>query len=172
MICYNKIVKIPTEIEKENLQKLYLACRGLLQTKIAKDIRIQKSLEETMYGFLGEDSWRPTHITKAAINEILNGSYRNVQRAHGILENKLDRYTRTMSILNGDEKSFDEWYSFYIQHDATVLITRKEHSYNIKFTKEELIEIPQELNLFGSVGFSFRFRKGNELKWVKSYENA
>lgn len=161
-------MKLPSEIEKENLQRLYTACRGLLQAKIAKDIRIQKSLEETMYGFLGEDSWRPTHITKAALHEALNGSHRNIQRAHGILDDRLDRYKRTMFILNGDEKPFDEWYKFYIENDATILITRKEHSYNIKFTREELIEIPQHLELFGSVGFSFRFRKGSELKWIKS----
>jgi len=172
IICYNKIMKVPSEIEKENLQRLYLACRGLLQAKIAKDIRIQKSLEETMYGFLGEDSWRPTHITRTAIIEILNGSYRNVQRAHGILNDRLDRYTRTMTILNGDEKSFDEWYDFYVKNDATILITRKEHAYNVKFIEEELIKIPQELDLFGSVGFSFRFRKGNELAWVKTQKNV
>ena len=41
-------MKLPSEIEKENLQRLYTTCRGLLQAKIAKDIRIQKSLEETM----------------------------------------------------------------------------------------------------------------------------
>lgn len=161
-------MKIPTEVEKEALQRLYFACRALLRENIMKDIRVQKSFEEVMIGFLGEDAWRPTHITRAALNELSNKSHKNVQRAHGILEDRMDRYKRTMLILSGDEKHFDEWYKFYVENDVTILITRKEHAYNVKFTKQELIEIPQSLNLFGSTGFSFRFKKGSELDWVKT----
>lgn len=161
-------MKIPNEAEKEALQRLYFACRALLRENIMKDIRVQKSFEEVMIGFLGEDAWRPTHITRNALNELSNKSHKNVQRAHGILDNRMDRYKRTMLILNGEEKPFDEWYKFYVENDVTILITRKEHAYNVKFTEHELIKIPDELSLFGSTGFSFRFKKGAELDWVKS----
>lgn len=161
-------MKFPTEFEKENLQRLYIACRSLLIAKIGTNISVQKSFEEMLYGYLGEDSWRPTHITNDALKELSNCSTKNVQRAHGILQDRLDRYERTMSILKNNEKSFDEWWDIYIKNDATILLTRKEHSLNMKFLKEKLIEIPQNLNLFGSSGFSFKFRKRNELSWIKS----
>ena len=157
----------PTKLEKEKLQNLYKACRGLLEAGIGTQVSVQKSFEEMLYGFLGEDSWRPTHITWDAIKEGCKGSSKNLQRAHGILADRLDRYERTMIILRGDEKPFNEWWKFYVQNDATVLITRKEHASGKKFESKDLIEIPIIRRLFGSSGFSFKFRKKAEVAWLK-----
>lgn len=165
-------MKLPNDHEKESLQKLYAACRGLLSAGVGTDICIQKSFEEMMYGFLGEDSWRPTHITPAAAREGIESGCRGIQRAHGILSGRLDRYERTMNILRGDEKSFDEWWIMYIENDATVLLTRKEHGSGAVFTEGDLIPIPQDLNLFGSRGFSFKFRKQREVAWLRKAMSA
>lgn len=165
-------MKKPTKSEKQNLQKLYLACRGLLTAGVGTPICVQKSFEEMLYGYLGEDSWRPTHITYKAALEGLNGTVRNLQRAHGIIEGRLDRYDRTMKILGGDEKSFDEWWQFYVENDATVILTRKEHGAGTRFTRSELIEVPASKNLFGSRGFSFKFRKKNEVAWLSEVVGA
>lgn len=162
------MTKIPTDFEKQTLQHLYLSYRNLLNTNISTEIRIQKSFEEILYGFIGEDSWRPSHITPNAISEAITGSYKNLQRAHGILPTRMDRKIRTMSILKGPEQSFDSWFKFYTDNDSTILVTKKEHSSNNKFTTDQLIEIPQNLKLFGSVGFSFNFRPKHELSWLKS----
>jgi hypothetical protein len=69
--------------------------------------------------------------------------------------------------LLGEQKEFDEWWKFYIEHDYTVLITREEHALNKKFTYEELVPLPLETDLFKRGGFSFRFRKKHEMKWAK-----
>lgn len=161
-------MKTPNKREVESLQKLYLACRGLLRAGIGTEVSVQKSFEEMLYGFLGEDSWRPTHITPEAAREGVNGSHRNIQRAHGVLTGRLDRYDRTMNILRGDEKSFEEWWKMYVENDATILLTRKEHGSGKRFTEGELITIPPGLNLFGSRGFSFKFRKKKEVAWLRT----
>lgn len=115
-----------------------------------------------------EETWRPTHISFSALQEIVNGTHTNIQRAHGVVGDRLDRYDRTISVLSGHEKKFDEWWEFYKNHDTTVLITKIEHSLDKKFTFEELVPLPQETDLFKRGGFSFRFRKKHELKWAKS----
>lgn len=159
----------PTQEEKDGLQGLYLACRGLLQGNVSGKIFVQKSFEEMLYGFLGEYAWRPTHASVEALREVTQRNVKNIQRAHGILEGHLDRYERTMQILLGPAQEFDDWWKYYRFHDTTVLITRQEHSKNKKFVIQELVELPEHsTGLFASSGFSFKVRKNFEIKWAKS----
>jgi hypothetical protein len=159
----------PTTVEKEKLQKFYLASRNLLQDSIVPEICVQRAFEEAIAGFLGNDNWRPTHISKAAVREMVEGTYRNVQRAHGVVGDRLDRYDRTLEVLKGDMMEFDDWWSFWKIHDSTVLITKAEHSANTKFTFEELIPLPdRSLGMFVNAGFSFKLRKKVEMAWIKN----
>ena len=163
----------PTTVEKEKLQKFYLASRNLLQDSIVPEICVQRAFEEAIAGFLGEDNWRPTHISKAAVSEIVEGSYKNVQRAHGVVGDRLDRYDRTLEVLKGDMMEFDDWWAFWKEHDSTVLITKAEHSSNLKFSFDELIPLPDKgLGMFVNSGFSFKLRKKVELKWLKEVHTA
>jgi len=134
---------------------------------------VQKSFEELVYSVVGKDSWRPTHISKSAIREYVEGSSRNLQRAHGVVGDRLDRYTRTMQLLEGDELDFETWWEYFILHDKTVLITRKEHGSGIKFNEKDLIELPTWTEgLFENSGFSVRIRKKTEGVWLnKQYGN-
>jgi hypothetical protein len=158
----------PTKNEKQALQELYVACRALLKGEVSGKIFVQKSFEEMMYGFLGEYAWRPTHASLEALKEVAQGNCKNVQRAHGIVENRLDRYDRTMKILLDEEQPFDSWWTFYRIHDSTILITKNEHSTCKKFKLDELIELPNpESGMFVSSGFSFRMRKKLEVQWAK-----
>ena len=156
-----------TPEEKEKLQSFYLACRKLVKDKIIPVICAQRSFEEALSGFTSDDTWRPTHISKEALKCAANGSNRELQRAHGVLEDRLDRYKRTSILLLDEEKDFNSWWEFYIKHDKTVLITKKEHDSGKKFSIEDLIPIPQDTDLFKRGGFSFRFRKKHELFWSK-----
>lgn len=159
----------PTSKEKDALQELYIACRALLRAEISGKIFVQKSFEEMMYGFLGEHAWRPTHTSVEALKEISCGNSKNIQRAHGVLDGRLDRHERTMQILLGPESHFDSWWSFYRFHDSTIFITKNEHSAEKKFQLKELIELPPpETGMFASSGFSFRMRKKFEIEWAKS----
>lgn len=159
----------PTEIEKEKLQKFYLATRSLLQDGIIPAICVQRSFEEAVAGFQGKYTWHPTHISPTALVEAVHGSYKNLQRAHGVVGGRLDRYERTLRILQGDMLEFDVWWAFWQEHDSTVLITREEHSSNKKFVFEELVELPgRSYDMFTSSGFSFKFRKKNELVWLRN----
>ena len=73
-----------------------------------------------------------------------------------------------MSILEGDFKSFDEWWNFFTYHDSTILITRKEHGANIKFEKSDLIELPSwDEDMFRNSGFSVNLRKKTEGVWIR-----
>ena len=121
-----------------------------------------------MSGFLLEDNWRPTHISMDALSEIVNGSHTNIQRAHGVVGDRIDRFVRTITILTDEEKPFDEWWKFYKAHDETVLITKDEHASNKRFSFEELVEIPKHEMIFTRSGFSFKFTKKRELAWSKS----
>ena len=162
MTCEN-----PTSIEKERIQNFYLACRHLLDGGTIPPICVQRSFEEAMSGFMMEETWRPTHISHEALSEVVNGTHTNIQRAHGVVGDRLDRYDRTIEVLSGPEKEFDAWWEFYKKHDTTVLITKSEHAINKKFTFDSLVPVPQDGDLFKRGGFSFRFRKKHELKWAK-----
>jgi hypothetical protein len=160
----------PTQFEKESFQLFYLACRRLYSQNIVYKVAAQKAFEEAMHGFLREDSWRPTHISRSAAVEAVNGNSKCIQRAHGVIEGRLDRYDRTINLLEGFEMPFDEWWKFYKEHDTTVMITRTEHGSNKKFKLEELIELPnRDLGLFTTSGFGFKMRKKKELVWLRQY---
>lgn len=153
--------------QKTALHQFYLAARQLHKTGVVPVMCVQRSFEEAISGILGEDNWRPTHVSYAAAQEISQGRAKNVQRAHGVLDDRMDRYDRTVHIITSSEMKFEEWWSFYKKHDSTVLITRDEHSSNKRFTKEDLITIPQgEQKLFVNSGFSFKVRKKVEVKWI------
>ena len=161
----------PTKTEKEKLHNFYLASRSLLQSGVVPPVAVQRGFDETMVGFLGDHTWHPTHISWAAVEELLSGGHKNVQRAHGLC-GRLDRYDRTLQVLTEDERMFDAWWNFYVEHDATVLITKKEHSSGKQFVFSDLVEIPPvPHDLFVKAGFSFKVRKKVELVWLKeTYE--
>lgn len=82
----------------------------------------------------------------------------------------MDRNERTLMLLCGPELEFDSWWKIWTENDATVLVTREEHIVNEKFTADDVIAIPADLNLFGTGGFSFKFRKKSELSWLKTLD--
>ena len=129
---------------------------------------VQKSFEELVYSVVGRDSWRPTHISKSAIHDYIQDAPRNIQRAHGVVGNRLDRYARTMNLLETfSEMNFQAWWEYFTKHDKTVLITRKEHGSGKKFSFDELIELPDwSLGMFENSGFSVRMRKKTEGVWI------
>ena len=78
----------------------------------------------------------------------------------------MDRFDRTIEILEGDVRTFSEWWDFYTKNDLTVLITKDEHSSNKKFVESDLIVVPTERELFLNSGFSFKVRKRVEIAWI------
>lgn len=154
--------------QKAAMHEFYLASRKLLNAGVVPPICVQRSFESALSGILGENCWRPTHMSPAAAQEIVRGFASSVQRAHGVLNDRLDRYDRTIQILTSPAQEFEDWWEFYKKHDATVLITREEHSTGRRFVEKELIPIPHDARgLFINSGFSFKMRKKVELKWVK-----
>ena len=132
----------------------------------------QKSFEELVYSVLGKDSWRPTHISVNALKEYCTGNARNIQRAHGVVPDRLDRIDRTMKLMKGQEKHFDEWWNFFVSQDKTVLITREEHSSGTSYSYENLIPLPSwDLGMFENSGFSVRIRKKTEGVWLHNTYN-
>lgn len=152
-----------TPLEREKLHGFYLATRELLASGVVTHAAAQRSFEEMMAGFLRDRTWRCTHISPAAARDIAAGRHRNVQRAHGI-GGRLDRYDRTVKLLTSDVQDFDAWWSFYLEHDATVLITREEHNRNVDFDLQALVTVPE--GLFPSSGFSYKVRKKMEVAWL------
>ena len=161
-----------TQEIKTLLHDHYLNLRKMLQAGIPKR-GVQKSFEELVYSIVGKNSWRPTHVSPEAIREYVEGTSRNIQRAHGVYDGRLDRYQRTMILLEGPEQSFDEWWGFFINHDKTVLITRAEHGSGRKFLEEDLVRLPSwNKGMFENSGFSVRLRKKTEGIWLKNcYDN-
>jgi len=150
------------------MHEFYLSARKLLSSGVVAPLCVQRSFEAAMAGILDEDGWRPTHMSFSAAEELATGSVSNVQRAHGVLEGRMDRFDRTIRVLTCEEQPFEVWWDFYKKHDATVLITREEHFSNTKFSDDELIPVPwDDLKLFVNSGFSFKARKKVEIKWVK-----
>ena len=153
--------------QKHLLHDHYCNLRKMLEAGFPKR-GVQKSFEELVYSVVGKNSWRPTHISNEALQEYVEGSARNVQRAHGVVGNRLDRYVRTMNLLEKfPEMAFPAWWQYFTEHDKTVLITRKEHGSGKKFNYEELITLPDwSEGLFENSGFSVRMRKKTEGVWL------
>ena len=157
------------KLHQRLLHEQYRNLRKMLEAGFPKR-GVQKSFEELVYSVVGKDSWRPTHISHEALNEYIEGSSRNVQRAHGVVGNRLDRYVRTMNLLETfPEMVFPAWWQYFTEHDKTVLITRKEHGSGKKFKYEELIPLPDwSDNLFENSGFSVKVRKKSEGVWLQN----
>ena len=59
------------------------------------------------------------------------------------------------------------WWHFFVEHDKTVLITRKEHGGRKKFTFEDVVKLPDwSEGMFENSGFSVRIRKKTEGVWL------
>ena len=156
----------PTPGEREKIHKFYLASRELLEGGFVPAWSVQRGFDESMFGYLGDHVWRPTHVSHAAAQEIASGNHRNVQRAHG-LGGRLDRHKRTMKLLTDPLQNFDDWWKFYLEHDATVLITKKEHSSEKEFELSQLIALPPHPHgMFTRAGFGFKVRKNVEVAWI------
>jgi len=162
------MVEVSAE-QKENIHKFYLASRALFSSGVVPPINIQRSFEEMINGFRGAvNTWRPTHISRSAIKELFFHGPKNVQRAHGVLTGRKDRFVRTTEILSGPELPFEEWWKSWDTHDATVLITRDEHGSGKIFDPSEVILIPSDPpGMFVTAGFSFKIRKSVEMVWVE-----
>ena len=161
-----------TKKQSKLLHEHYLNLRKMLSAEFPKR-GVQKSFEELVYSVVGKDSWRPTHISDKALLEYIEGTSRNVQRAHVVVGKRLDRYVRTMNLLEKfPEMCFSDWWNYFIEHDKTVLITRKEHGSGKEFTFNELIPLPDwQEGLFENSGFSVKMRKKTEGVWLKNTYN-
>ena len=74
-----------------------------------------------------------------------------------------------MQLLEGEESNFDAWWEFFIKHDKTILITRKEHGTGKKFVEKELVKLPKwQKGMFENSGFSVRLRKKTEGVWLNT----
>jgi len=151
---------------QETLQEFYLTMRKMSKAGFPRR-GIQRSFEEMIYSFMGKNAWKPTHITRDALKEYVTGINTKIQRAHGAYKDRMDRFDRTLCILEGEEMCFEDWWKFFTYHDKTVLMTRKEHGSGEKPTSVNLIKIPADRGLFESSGFTARIRKTVELSWMK-----
>jgi hypothetical protein len=132
---------------------------------------VQKSFEELLYGFLGEDAWRSSHISPAALVAVVEGwdaRAKLVQRCHGILPGREDRHVRTAALMEGPELELDEWWALFVEGDATVLMTREEHGSG--GVPQGLIPIPS--GLFPNGGFSARMALRAEGAWLSEQYEA
>lgn len=157
-------------IDKEKadaLHEFYKSIRSVLKQGMPRR-GAQRSFEELVYSVLGKEAWRPTHITRQALKEYVEGVNKKIQRAHGTHQDRLGRFERTLFILEGDEMSFDQWWNFFLYHDKTILMTRSEHGSGKIPSESDLIETPSfEKGMFENAGFSVRIRKGTEGVWMK-----
>ena len=168
-------MKLTPEI-KSLLHDHYLTMRRMLEAGFPRR-GVQKSFEELVYSVMGKNSWRPTHITFAALESIVkcHQGYRkvnNIQRAHGILPDRMDIMDRTINMLSSELMTFDEWWHYFTHHDKTILVTRREHSSGKLFKESSLIKLPRwEDDMFYNSGFSVKIRKKTEGVWLNKEYN-
>jgi hypothetical protein len=164
-------VRLNEEI-KSIIQAHYFNMRNALKAGMNGHL-VQKSFEELLGGVTKENSWRSTHISMAAAKELSDQSIhyavsaKRIRRAHGYVSGRLDRHTRTMQILSGSPKPFNEWYPFFLEHDKTVLILKEEHQPNTTSRLEDMIQLPPwEMGLFEHGSKSVKIRKRKEVVWI------
>ena len=159
---------IMTPQQSKLMHEHYLNLRKMLKAGFSRR-GVQKSFEELAYSVLGKDSWRPTHISESALKSYCNGEKRLIQRAHGVVPDRLDRIDRTMLLMEGPELSFHEWWDFFTRQDKTILITKQEHNKGVKYTLEDLVPLPDwRQDMFENSGFSVKIRKKTEGVWLEN----
>lgn len=158
-----------TQTMKDELHDHYLSMRRKRAVGFTQR-GVQKSFEELIYSVLDRNAWRSTHISKAAMQAYLAGDKKRIQRAHGCITNRLDRHERTKTLLDPStpEAEFEEWWRFFLHHDKTILITKKEHSSGKNFSADDLVDLPHtSKDMFDNSGFSVRLRVRVEGEWIK-----
>ena len=156
---------------KEALHTFYLNMRKLADAGVPRR-GLQRSFEELVYSVVGKESWRPTHITKDALKEYVEGTNKKIQRSHGSFGDRLERFDRTLQLLEGKERKFNDWWGFFMYHDRTVLMTRKEHGAGENPKRENLVKTPDfSMGYFENSGFNARIRKKVEVVWMQSKYN-
>lgn len=143
----------------------YLNMRALWRSPDMPRRGVQKGFEELLYGVLGEDAWRTTHVSEGAIRGIVEGWDRRgtlVNRAHGILPGSVDRHVRTAALLEGPELPLDAWWAQFVEGDTTVLITRGEHSGSLPLSP--LVPLPP--GGFKNAGFGVGLSLKREGVWL------
>lgn len=126
---------------------------------------VQKSFEELLYGVLGPDAWRSTHMSEGAIRAVVeswDGRAKLINRAHGVLPGSVDRHVRTAALMEGPEEGLDVWWDRFVQGDVTVLITRGEHNRSLPLSP--LVPVPP--GLFMNAGFGAAMSLGREGVWL------
>lgn len=150
----------------------YLSMRALWSCPDMPRRGVQKGFEELLYSVLGQDSWRPTHVSPSAVRALLSDWPRRgklVQRAHGVLPGRADRNVRTAALMGGPELPLEEWWRLFVEGDSTVLITREEHSSGAAMSESDLILLPPPSEgLFVSSGFGVSLRWGREGQWLEA----
>jgi len=152
---------------QDSLHDFYLGMRSLVKSGIPRR-GAQRSFEELVYSVIGKEAWRPTHITHQALKEYVEGTNKKIQRSHGSFEDRLERFDRTLELLEGPERSFEEWWDFFMYHDTTVLMTRREHGLGENPSASNMVKTPSfNLGYFQNAGFNARIRKRVEEVWMQ-----
>lgn len=128
------------------IQENYLNMRALWAHPDLPRSSIQMSFENLLYGVLGPDAWRSSHVSEGAcvaMVEDWDGRAKLINRAHGVLPGSVDRSVRTAAILSGPEEELDVWWPKFVQGDTTVIVTRPEHNRRVPLSP--LVPVPQGL---------------------------
>ena len=160
----------PSQSAAPGVQAHYLALRSLVGTLPLRPLSL--SLEAVAYGILGPWSWRPTHISHAATVAVVEDWPRRgsrVQRAHGTLPGRVDRWERDRDILTDPEEPLPVWWDRFVAADSTVLLARSEHVPGLSLSPAHLIPLPPPAEgLFLTSGFGVRLRRRGEGDWLRA----
>ena len=144
------------------IQAHYLNMRALWAHPDLPRSSIQMSFENLLYGVLGPDAWRSSHVSEGAVAAMVedwDGRAKLINRAHGVLPGSVDRSVRTTAILSGGEEELEVWWPKFVQGDTTVIVTRAEHNRRVPLSP--LVAVPS--GLFCNAGKSAAcslFREG------------
>lgn len=143
---------------KEIIYHDYLIIKNLKSSKFTKSRNLSNIICEW------EDYWKVIGITEEALkifskNNFKKKSKLGIQRAHI----KQDRIVTNEYLLSND-LSFDEFWSYLIENDKTVLATSSENKRN-EFS--QIIEINEDLNLFKATGFAWK-HNNKEIKFLNN----
>ncbi len=151
---------MPSELQKKVRYKIYLAVFDAYEVN-AMRLNIATA---TMTNALGFEmwTWHVTSISHDALNAISNAGGKmpspSLVRAHNA--NRID----TWRIMLEKKFEYEEFWDFFLARDKVSLVTRQEHGTG---KISELVNIPEDMDLFRSVGYAARIRKKIEGVWVQ-----
>lgn len=138
----------------------------LLIQQLKSPVTVKVRILSTLFASYA-NAWRVTGITQKALEVFASTNFKHVSKM-GINRSHLtDRHLTYTHMLDTNWTSWEEWWKYYQERDATVFATSSE---NLSKNLSQIFPIDNTLGLFKARGFGWTNNKAEQTLLKQIYE--